>query len=262
MKARIAAVAVVILIAIAITVRLTGTPPVSDAELAAWEAITPDLVRHTCAAPASETYTARDVHWTHVSPGGLTMAAPSPTGRNTLLGPFTPIGTLVWTEEGCEVVELETMTVTIQLLDAEGEPTEGLVASCPWTPITPTVDGVATLQLPIAARCKLAAYQIDGEHFLSSQAVPHEDLGELSLQLRPKQRSIAEQRAATLGALAQIEKFKGTGPYFRYLEATTDPSTRAVMERWQSEYEAHQSATLGALGTIARQDDGWMRLSR
>ncbi|MCO4744703.1 MAG: hypothetical protein KC912_07940 [Proteobacteria bacterium] len=266
MKSRLAAVAIAILVAIAAAAlwlpnvlnREPAVPPID----AAWALLAPELTPKHCAAPAADAYSARDIHWLHATPTGISMASPKESGKNALLGMFEPIGTLTWDAEGCTVGPVETYTVSVQVVDAEDTPVEAIVASCPWTDIVTTTDGAATLELPVGARCKVVAYVIDGDDFQKSPAQPIGDHEAFKLTIDPKSMPISDQQAATKKVLDRIGKLLDRGPYTLTLQATEDPEILAVLEGWKAQYEARQDVAMTRMRTMAMEDDGWMRLSR
>lgn len=257
----IAGLAGFVLIAALMAIRVVS--PSSDAEARAWAYLAPDLTVHRCTAPPAETYAARDVHWLHKSPGGIAMATPSEFGTNALVGDDRPVGTLVWTPEGCEVVPLEWQTVQVTIENVGGEPISAALSACPWMPIQQVAGGSATVQIPVGARCRLLAVAHDDQTFQQSGPVSLErDTTNIKLVVGGPQHNIEDRKSANKAFLAFMEKPQGGGPYDARIDAAPDAAIRSVLEGWRDDYELRKRKTLALLTSIAERDDGWIQLSR
>lgn len=262
MKAsRWAAVAVALLVAVALASLLVPWETAPDTK-DAWELIAPAQTVHHCEAPVAEAYSARDIHYVHSTATGIAMATPRVSGVNALLGVFEPVGTVSWDPEGCTVSELKTRTVRMEVTDAEAEPAEALIATCAWLPLVATEAGVAEIELPVGARCKIAAIALGETSFRRSPTAQLDDETETyALVIDPEDVDIETHRDQIRGILAHLASRPTKNAYDKAMQRAEGDALIAL-GLWKAEYRQRQKRTLERLEALAADDSEWVQLIR
>lgn len=237
----------------------------AEAEAEAWERIARGYTVHHCEAPESPVYRSSELSYVHISTRGLGMATLAPSGSTTLLDTLEPIGTLTWSEAGCEVRPVTYRNLEVQVLHADGTPAVGAsVASCFWMDLAWTgPDGRVTLSVPPSVRCKLAATLAEGDEFWASSALALEDdLDEVTLTLDAEPKSVAthkQELAITLDALAN----RASKTVYDRAMSEASPAAREVLATWRDQYRLRQKDALASMrGFLEDGGDGWRRLTR